>query len=92
MKKIMFGVFAVALAIAASAFTKPAHSTFATYYFPLDVNGNPVSITSLPPQSDTYGCLGGLTPCAAAYPSYTHSGSIYTASGTQIANTEDFKP
>lgn len=99
MKKIIFGVFAVALALLGSAFTKP-HVAFTNYWFPENSSGTPLTITTTataPPTSDVYGCnTTDITPCAGTYTTYntTNLGGTptkfrYTATSTR--GTEHFK-
>lgn len=82
MKKIIYGLGAVALAVAGSAFT--TRTSFVTdYYFPLNpTTGAVEKTTSTPPQSATsYGCGSGASFCAAAFTQYVTvtRGSDYSA-------------
>ena len=91
MKKIGFGILAVALAVAGSAFTAPKKSTDLVYYFPLDATGTPENISSIPPTSNTWSCPGRLVPCSAGYPGYTQLGNgQYEATGTMVSGTEEY--
>jgi hypothetical protein len=92
MKKIAFGCLAVVLAVAVSAFTAPKHAANLVYYFPLNDDGTPETLSYIPPTVDTWECPGEISPCSAGYPGYTSNGSgLYQASGTMVAGTEEYE-
>lgn len=88
MKKFLFGVFALLLAFGAVAFTKEDKSAkTGSYWFQLDVGGNPIATTTQPVLSapDPYACPGGTVYCARGYSTFqTIPGTpvTYQASGT----------
>lgn len=91
MKKIGFGILAVALAVAGSAFTAPKKAVNNVYYFPLSNLGAPQTITTVPQTQNTYECPGRATPCSAGYPSYVANGDgSYSATGTMVSGTEEY--
>ena len=91
MKKIGFGILAVALAVAGSAFMVPKRSANLVYYFQLDDAGNPENTSQTPPTSNTFSCPGRLVPCSAGYPSYTQlANGQYQATGTMVSGTEEY--
>jgi hypothetical protein len=71
MKKIFIGVFAVAAAFAAFAFSsgrEDASKTNLTYWFPTDANGQ-VTDFEIPTSETTQPCNGGdEVYCALGYP------------------------
>lgn len=91
MKKIGFGILAVALAVAGSAFTAPKKSVNNIYYFPLSTLGTPEEISSIPQTVNTYECPGRATPCSAGYQGYVQdSDGGYSATGTMVTGTEEY--
>ena len=91
MKKIVFGCIAIVLAVAVSAFTAPRSGANLVYFFPLDEDGTPKALSSVPQTTNTYECPGELYPCSAGYGAYTDTNGIYTASGSMIGGTEEYQ-
>lgn len=91
MKKIGFGILAVALAVAGSAFTAPKKDLNNVYYFPLNNLGTPQPISTVPQTQNTWDCPGRTSPCSAGYPGYVANGDgSYSATGTMVGGTEEY--
>ncbi|HTJ13015.1 MAG TPA: hypothetical protein VL547_13350 [Dinghuibacter sp.] len=91
MKKIGFGILAVALAVAGSAFTAPKKDLNNVYYFPLNNLGQPQSISTLPQTENPFSCPGRATPCSAGYATYVQNpDNSYSATGTMVSGTEEY--
>ena len=79
MKKYLFGLFAMSLALATSAFTSPKHLTADLYWFTPDTAGNPQDSEDIPPQDENspFGCSTGEVRCALGYSNVQLVGDHY---------------
>ncbi|HEX9513936.1 MAG TPA: hypothetical protein VF939_25770 [Puia sp.] len=89
MKKKIFYVMVVALAITLSSFSLSKKSAYGNYYwFPLELgSGHPLTVNHLVYQSfDPYQCLnwgmGGY--CSGAFLSYSGTCAPYSAAGMEV--------
>jgi len=90
MKRKIWGLIAVALALSLSAFTsfRPERKTGSYYWFALDsFSGMPLTTSTLIYQpADPYNCAnwGPYGYCVGAFTSYTGSSGAYEAAGVEV--------
>jgi hypothetical protein len=94
-KKHLFSIAAVVLAIAFSAFTKPAETSSNEYFSPVliwfqvDAMGNAINSANGQSGTNPFGCSGSPTLCARAltYDSANPSASEVTLNGDGVTYT-----